>query len=75
MTISVPMYLVLVVTMIEGPEEIVPISVHKINNCRATAQVENLRRGWMKIGYRQLRSVSPRILRFKIECRENIDDL
>lgn len=72
MTSLAPMYLVLVVTMIDGTEDVVPITTHKINNCGGTAQEENSKRGWMKIGYRQLRTVSPRILRFKVECREKI---
>ena len=70
MTPLVPMYLVLVVTVIDGPNEVVPITTHKLHHCAELAQKGNLRRGWMKMGYRQLRKVSPRILRFRVECRE-----
>lgn len=72
MTPLIPMYLVLVVTVIDGPDEVIPITTHKLNYCEQHAQRENLKRGWMKMGYRPLRTPSPRIIRFKVECRENI---
>ena len=66
-------YLVVVITLIGGGEEVHQISLEPMWNCQEMADRENLKRGWMKINYRQLRKVNPRIIRFKLECRENID--
>lgn len=68
-------YLVVVLTLLGGETEVTQISLKPMWNCQEMADKENLKRGWMKINYRQLRKVNPRIIRFKLECRENIDDL